>query len=225
MLLNKYLSRASNVFSLNRILLITTLVMLAVTILLVQTINRQVESRTTVLVPLTSTGAMEVGYDEASPDYLRAIARYIINLAFTYTSESARSQFEELLTLFAPEQREAERRRWLALADKIKKVQRVSRAFFIDDIRKKSDANTLIVKGSTARRLGNTLEIEPAVLELDYRIDYGRFMLLSMRRTNVQGDQRPRISTEYVKQVIDKRQDTASEDRLEEKRENIDAAH
>ncbi len=204
MLLNKYLSRASNVFSLNRVLLVTTLAMLAVTVLLIQTVNRQIESRTTVLVPLTSTGAMEVGYDTASTDYLRAIARYIINLAFTYTSDTARGQFEELLTLFAPEQREAERRRWLALADKIAKVHRVSRAFFIDDIRKKNDANTLIVKGSTARRLGAKLEVEPAVLELDYRIDYGRFMLVSMRRTNLVKGKRPKLSEEYVKQVIDK---------------------
>lgn len=217
MVLNKYLSRASNVFALNRILLITTLAMLAAVILLVQTVNRQIEARATVLVPLSATGVMEVGYDSASPEYLRAIARYIVNLAFTYTAESARSQFEELLTLFAPEQREAERRRWLELAERIEKVRRVSRSFFIDDIRKKKDKNTLIVKGSTAQRLGKKLEIEKAVIELDYRIQYGRFMLESLRLVNHAGARKHKIQEEYVKEVIDQRPTSAKKTEAEEK--------
>lgn len=211
MLLNKYLSRASNIFALNRILLITTLAMLAAVILLVQTVNRQIETRATILVPLSATGVMEVGYDTASPEYLRAIARYVVNLAFTYTAESARSQFEELLTLFAPEQREGERRRWLELAERIEKVRRVSRSFFIDDIRKKNDRNTLIVKGSTAQRLGKKLEIEPTAIELEYRIQYGRFLLESVRLANRADTKKRKVQEEYVKEVIDQRPASVNE--------------
>lgn len=184
MLLNKYLNRASNVFRINQLLAVVTICMAVVTAMLIQQLNREIESRTTVFVPLNSSGVMEVGYDSASEDYLRAIARYIINLAFTYTSDSARSQFEELLTLFAPEQREAERRRLLNIAEKIEKVQRVSRTFFIDDIRKDPEKKKLIVYGTTVRRLGKTLETERAVIEIKYRIQYGRFLIEGMRIAN-----------------------------------------
>lgn len=204
MLLNKYLNRASNVFALNRVLLVVTIVMGVSIILLIQTVNRQIEARETVLVPLTATGSMQVGYDTASDDYLRAIARYIVNLGFTFTADTARSQFEELLTLFAPEQRESERRRWLAAAEKIEKVKRVSRTFFIDDIRRKGDANRLIVKGRTVRRLGKTLQTERVVLAIDYRIRYGRFMVVSMNRLDQTDDGKTRrVTEEKLKAVLD----------------------
>lgn len=201
--LNKYLSRVSNVFAINRLLVVVTIVMASVTIVMVQTINRQMEARATVLVPMTSKGPMEIGSDSASPEYLRAMARYIVNLAFTYTSESARKQFEELLTLYAPERRELERRQWLSVADKIRKVRRVSRSFFIDDIQKDPTKDRLIIRGTTVRRLGNKLETEPAVIEMRYRIQFGRFLLEEMRRTNTVAGKGPRVNEERLKQIVD----------------------
>jgi len=188
--LEYYLSKTSNIFSVNRLLIAVTLGMLVVTGMMVSSITKKVESRMTVVVPLTVTGPMEVGYDKASDSYLRAMARYVINLAFTYTSDSARGQFEELLTLFAPEVREGERSRWLDIADRIEKVKRISRTFFIKSA-ETSSKNVIVVKGFTARMLGNHLETRRAVIELEYRINQGRFWLTDIGEPKDTQDVKP----------------------------------
>jgi len=193
--LEYYLSKTSNIFSINRLLVGVTIVLAIVTGLMVHTMTKEVESRMTVVVPLTVTGPMEVGYDKASDSYLRAMARYIINLAFTYTSDSARGQFEELLTLFAPEVREAERSRWLDIAERIEKVKRISRTFFIKSA-ETSSKNILVIKGFTARMLGNHLETRHAVIELEYRINQGRFWLTSIGEPK--GTQKAKAQSENI---------------------------
>ncbi len=201
MLLKDYLSAASNVFSINRLLVVVTIVMAGVTVLQIRMLAEEKESRTTVVVPLVSTGAMEVGYDTASDDYLRAMARYVLNLAFTYTSDTARPQFEELLTLFAPEYREPERRRWIEVAERIEKVRRVSRAFYIDDIRLK-DETRMIVRGTTVRRIGTTLEQQPATIEIGYRIRHGRFLIEHISRADGEAPKKPRETGDIVVQAV-----------------------
>lgn len=182
--LNKYLSHASNVFSVNKLMIVVTGMMVVVTGMMLNAVNREIESRVTILVPLTAKSVMEVGYDSASPEYMRFMARNIVNLAFNYTSESARGQFEELLTLYAPEQRELARRYWLNIADKIEKVRRISRAFFIDTIEDNKEDKILVIRGSTVRRLGKDMEVENATINIHYRINLGRFMIVTIERAD-----------------------------------------
>lgn len=176
MLFERFLAASSNVYVANRLLLVTVGALVLAAGLLSYQLAKERDSRMTTLVPLTVTGPMEVGDHTASPEYLRAMARYITNLGFTYTAQNARPQFEELMFLFAPEAIEGERRRWLEIAERIEKIKRISRTYFIEDIQTPK-AGLIEVKGFTVRRLGTQLEQTRATIRLGYRITHGRFWI------------------------------------------------
>jgi conjugal transfer pilus assembly protein TraE len=77
---------------------------------------------------------LEIVGNSASDEYIRVFGRYAAWLALNYSPATARSQFSELLTMFAPEKYAEVRKAFYVLADTVE-MGHVSSVFHITRIK------------------------------------------------------------------------------------------
>ena len=178
-----YLQKASNLFLENRLLKFV-IVVLAVAVLGNSMLTlRAVTYQRVVLIPPTMTGTVEFVQGRPTDRYIRDITRQIIHLSTTYSPANARAQFDELLKFYAPESYPAASTTWYALAGRVEEAQ-VSSAFYLEHIRLVKD-NIIEVTGVSRQFASDTpLETASKTYVLLYRIDDGRFSLVSLSEKN-----------------------------------------
>ena len=100
---NIFLQKTSNLFVENRLLKFVIIALsLAVTFNSFM-VYRAVKYQRVVLIPPELTGTVEFVQGKPSDSYVKDVSRRLVNLAATYSPPTARAQFEELLSYYAPE--------------------------------------------------------------------------------------------------------------------------
>lgn len=135
------------------------------------------EHQTTILVPPVINTKLEIVGNSASDEYIRVFGRYSMWLALNYSPATARSQFSELLTLFAPEKYAEVRKAFYVLADTVE-MGHVSSVFHITRIKVDRVRNEMEVDG-VRRQYANDQLIEEKERSymIEYRVTDGRFLI------------------------------------------------
>ncbi len=174
-----FLQKTSNIFVQNRLLKFAIGVLGLAVIFNSAMVYRAVKYQRVILIPPTMTGTVEFIQGKPSDNYIRDISRKVVNLAATYSPPTARSQFEELLTYFAPESYPQASKSWYSLASRVEESQ-VSSVFYLMKIEVTEDSIELF--GNFIQYAGDTLlEKTSKTYLLDYRLQDGRFYIVSFK--------------------------------------------
>jgi len=175
--LELFTSKAANIFAENRMLKFTVLVLLAAVLILSACVVTAMNKERVILVPPVINSKVMITGDQASDNYLREFTRYIVNLALTYNSANARSQFSELLAVYDPAGFPNARKELYELADKIENT-RASSAFHIQSMTNNPEKNLVEVLGSKMTYIGEMkADITQTSYIVEYRFDNGKFIL------------------------------------------------
>ena len=98
-----YEKLTSNLMGENKLLKFVVVVIGCVELWNSHKIDLAMKYQRTILVPQGLDHRITIVGDRASEEYLRVFARIVSNLAFNYSSTSARGQFGELLQYFTPD--------------------------------------------------------------------------------------------------------------------------
>lgn len=173
-----FLQKANNLFVENRLLKFVVVVLATAVVANSFMVYRAVKYQRTVLIPPTMTGTIEFVGGKPTDSYIRDIGRRLASLAVTYSPMTARAQFDELLAYYAPEAYPAASATWYGLASRVEESA-VSSVFYPQKIM--VDTEKLEITGNYKQFAGDQLvESGPKTLIARYRIDDGRFYLLSL---------------------------------------------
>ncbi len=180
MKLKLFLQEKANIAGENRLLKFTVLVIGAAVIInsfiLVYALNNQ----RTILVPPVINTKLEIVGNSAPDEYIRVFGRYAAWLALNYSPATARSQFSELLTLFAPEKYAESRKVFYGLADTIE-MGHVSSVFHITRIIVDRSRREMEIDGSRKQYANDQLvEDKERAYLLEYRVNDGRFTIVGL---------------------------------------------
>lgn len=170
--------------TLTMVLLLSMVINLVFGMLLVRTSTRTV----TALVPIGSE-AMSIGNGKADERYLRRMARYVINQIGIYSAGSARSQYQEVLGLFAPEKVTEVAKYFDRLVSDIERYPSIS-----SDVQwagqnpLKYTRSMIQVRAIKFRYVNGSVSERKAVTYcLDYRIEDATFWLLNIQEREEDG--------------------------------------
>jgi conjugal transfer pilus assembly protein TraE len=122
MKLDVFVKKASNLYAENRLLKFAVVIIGMTTIINTGLLYASMSHQRTILIPSGMNVQASVTKNTADPDYLRQMARYVSGLALNYTPATARSQFEELLSLYAVDTFADNKSMLYDLADTIEKT-------------------------------------------------------------------------------------------------------
>jgi conjugal transfer pilus assembly protein TraE len=174
-----FLQKTSNLFTENRLLKFVILVLALAVVVNSFLVSRAITYQRTILIPPKLTGTIEFVEGKPSDQYIRDLARRIVGLGATYSPATARSQFNELLALYAPEEYPNAAKAWYALAGRVEESQ-VSNVFYLRNLIVDNARQRLEIIGDRKQFAENRLIEEGAkTYEARYRLEDGRFYLLS----------------------------------------------
>jgi conjugal transfer pilus assembly protein TraE len=176
-----FLQKSSNLFAQNRLLKFAVLVIAAVVLYNTWMIRKALNTHRTILVPPVINQQIEFQGEKASESYIRQMVRYAMTLAVNNSPLTAEKQFQELLTLYAPESYPAAYDNLIKLASKIKDTA-MSSAFYADTILLDEQNQKVEVKGIKIQFIKDVLTgTRQTAYEIAYRIQEGRFMIISIK--------------------------------------------
>jgi len=133
--------------------------------------------QTTILVPPVINTKLEMVGNSAPDEYIRVFGRYTAWLALNYSPATARSQFSELLALYAPEKYAESRKAFYIMADAIETGQ-VSSAYHIVRIRIDRTRNMMEITGTRKQYANDQLmENRDKAYVIEYQVADGRFQI------------------------------------------------
>ena len=182
-----FLQKTSNLFVENR-LLKSVIVFLTVAVCFNSfMVYRAVKYQRVVLIPPKMTGTIEFIQGKPTDSYIRDISRRVVNLAATYSPPTARAQFEDLLSYYAPESYPEASKTWYSLASRVETSQ-VSSVFYLKKIT--TEENRIEIFGNLKQLAGDTLlENTTKTYLIDYRLQDGRFYIVSFREKNARAQE------------------------------------
>ena len=176
-----YLQKSSNLFAQNRLLKFVAAVIGITVLYNTWMLQQALNSHRTVILPPVINQEMEFWGERASENYLRQMTRYALTLAVNTSPATARQQFEELLTLYAPESFPDAQSALYSLALRIEEAK-VTNAFYIDSIRVDKESRIVKISGLKTQFMQDVItRNQQAVYEIKYRIQEGRFMIESIK--------------------------------------------
>lgn len=142
----------------------------------------------TILVPDGLDQRVTIVGDRASEGYLRVFARVVSNLAFSYSSASARGQFGELLQYFTPDSFPAAKSAFYSMADTIERT-RVSSSFVINRPAEiDSDKKTITVTGTQRQWVeSNAIDVAEKTYIISFKMIDGRFAVTAITEKKKHG--------------------------------------
>lgn len=175
-----YMNMTSAMWAENRLLKFVVVVIGVMSLWNTIQIQRSFDSQKTILIPPVMPTPLEISGSHASESTLDAYGRYVVSLMGTFTPSTARSQFDALLTFYAPESFEEAKIQLYDLADRIE-VSLVSNTFFVQKVI--STPRELKVYGLNKQfSEATTLGDEKRVYLIKYKIMNGRFFLTQVRQ-------------------------------------------
>lgn len=180
--LNKYLEQKNNFIANNRLLKLAVIAIgLGLVVNAFMSYSLSKRARTIIVPPVVNT-RFEISGSRLSDDYVKLMTRYIMSLAANYTPTTARSNFDELLSLYDPDSHGEGQKTLYKLADTVETAH-VTGSFFIQKITIDENRRQILVEG--ARRLtANEQKVEegPETYVIDYGNKNGRFVIVNLSR-------------------------------------------
>ena len=187
---NIFVQKTSNLFVENRLLKFIIVVLALAVIFNSFMVYRSVKYQRVVLIPPKMTGTVEFVQGRPTDSYTKDVSRRIVNLAATYSPPTARTQFEELLSYFAPESYPQASKAWYSLASRVEESQ-VSSVFYLETI--KIGENFIEIFGNLKQFAGDTLlENTSKTYLIDYRLQDGRFYIITFKEKFAQRQEEER---------------------------------
>lgn len=141
-----FVQKSSNLFAVNRLLLVVVILIGGLTLfnsfMLQMALNRQ----SVVLVPPGLKTRVSLTAETVDENYAREMARYLVNLLLVYNPGTVRKQFEEALSIIAPEQVAAYQSKLFETADTVE-LSTVSKVFYTTKMQLNLDDHTIEVTG------------------------------------------------------------------------------
>ena len=189
-----FVSRASNLFAENRLLRFALVVLTVAIIFNSFMVYRAVKYQRVVLIPPKMTGTVEFIKGRPTDQYIKDISRRIINLAATYSPATARAQFDELLTYYAPESYPVAQKEWYSLASRVEDSV-VSSVFYLESIKLKKDSSLEIFGNQRQYATDTLLENGGKTYSVKYRLQDGRFYIVSLKEKVTEAQQQKEAGT------------------------------
>ena len=188
MRMNIFLQKTSNLFTENRLLKFVIVILCLAVVVNSLLVFRAIRYQRVILIPPKLTGPVEFVQGKPSDQYIRDMGRRICALAATYSPATARTQFDELLALYAPEAYPKAAKTWYTLAGRIEESH-VSNVFYLRKLTSDSAGNRLEITGERKQFADDRLiDTADKTYEIHYRLEDGRFSLLSfMEKGQEQG--------------------------------------
>ena len=187
---NIFLQKTSNLFVENRLLKFIIVVLALAVIFNSFMVYRAVKYQRVVLIPPKMTGTVEFVQGRPTDNYTKDLSRRIVNLAATYSPPTARMQFEELLSYYAPESYPEASKAWYSLASRVEESQ-VSSVFYLEKIKLGED--DIEIFGNLKQFAGDTLlENTSKTYLVNYRLQDGRFYIISFKEKFAQRQEEER---------------------------------
>ena len=189
-----FVSRASNLFAENRLLRFALVVLTVAIIFNSFMVYRAVKYQRVILIPPKMTGTVEFIKGRPTDQYIKDISRRIINLAATYSPATARAQFDELLTYYAPESYPVAQKEWYSLASRVEDSV-VSSVFYLESIKLKKDSSLEIFGNQRQYATDTLLENGGKTYSVKYRLQDGRFYIVSLKEKVTEAQQQKEAGT------------------------------
>lgn len=176
----RFLNEHENVKQENK-LLKAVIVILAITVMYsLYYVDRSSQREKIIIIPPQLHSRIVFNGDMPDKAYFDEMARYVISLALDYTSATARGQFAELLTLFAPSAFKEYQPVFYNLADRVQAAGNISNAFYITSIKVYPKKKKIIVSGVNYTYSADTLLTQKvSQYQIGYKIQAGRFLITS----------------------------------------------
>ncbi len=178
-----FLNKKADVQAENRLLRFVVTVIGIVVLFNTVMIQRSLNYQRVIIVPPGLDVKAEIRGDYLDKNYVMAFSRYVSGLAFNYTPATVKRQFEELLTLFAPEAYAAGKTTFYNLAENVIET-RSNSSFYIDRVSIDTVKKRVEVFG--VRRLyidDRKVEDLAKTYLIEYKINNGKFSILSVSET------------------------------------------
>ena len=181
-LVGAYLQTTSNLWAENRLLRFVAFASFLASIVLAFMVATEARKTRTIVVPFAaSTPDLLVVGNEPSHEYLAAIARNVVSLTGTFTASSAEYQFNEVLKFVHPSAYDQLRKEWRDLATRLGDYREVSFATYVrPEIPIEIFADRMLVPTKRTRFVGSRVASEDGIVEIGYRVENGRFWILSV---------------------------------------------
>lgn len=175
-----FLQKSSNLFAENRLLKLAVFFLCIALAINSFFVYRAVKYQRVILIPPKMTGTVEFVQGKPSDQYVKDLARRMVNLALTYSPANARAQFSELLAMFAPDVYPQASRTWYSLASRIEETL-VSSVFYLEKISLDNANNRLEITGMKKQFAEDrAVDESNKTYVIKYRIDAGQFFILSL---------------------------------------------
>lgn len=186
--MNKYIEQRNNLIAGNRLLKFAVVVIglgLVLNAFITYTLSRRAR---TIIVPPIVNARFEVSGSKLSDEYVKLMTRYVMSLAANYNPATARSNFDELLSLFDPDSFGEGKRTFYKLADTVETAH-VTGSFFIQKITVDENKRQILVEGQK-RLTANEQKVEegPETYVIDYGNNNGRFAITNLSRKPSRGE-------------------------------------
>jgi len=127
-----YLNNVSNVFVKNRLLQIAVVTLLAVTVINSYTLLKVSREQRNYIVPVNVGGEIWITSKNASDDYLKSMAEYVVHNVASYTPASIEKQYNGVLEAFHPSSYPRYREMFQEITEKAQRYSSVSSTVHID---------------------------------------------------------------------------------------------
>ena len=179
MKLDKYISDFKNIEYKYNIQKLIIFIIGGVTLLNTIMLTRALNSHRTIIVPPVVNTPIEITGTGISDSYIKMMARYITGLLLNYTPFTARIQFEELLSLYAPEALPEAKKNYYHMADNIE-TAKVTNTFHVTAGKLSYDPVKCLIEVSgdkTQYMHEQKAKETKETYVIEYRMDNGRFMI------------------------------------------------
>jgi hypothetical protein len=142
-------------------------------------------------VPLSGSTGLWIGAGKASDDYLRAMARYITNMLVNSTAGTIRSQLQELLVLFPPDEVGKAQTEFMHIADDRERFPSISYQVLWTGKPALKILDGRLIQVQTVKNEfvnGDATKSEQTYYCIHYRIDDTQFQLLGVQELTGTGD-------------------------------------
>ena len=185
MKLNTYINKTSNLYAENRLLKFAVIIIGIAVVINGFLSYIAMQYQKVVILPPVVDHRVVISGNKVDDNYIKLFTRYAMTLLQNYTAATARSQFEEFLTLVTTSAYPDMQKTLYTLADTVKKLN-VTSAFYPRKITINQKTHTITVTG-LKKEFSHTTMVEdgPKKYEIKYAIINGRFYIDAVKEVAI----------------------------------------
>ncbi|WP_172399758.1 type IV conjugative transfer system protein TraE [Geothermobacter hydrogeniphilus] len=180
MKLDLFVQKSSNLFARNRLLMVIVTLIGGLTLFNSLMLQAALNRQAVILVPPGFKEKVRLTAGTIDESYAREMARYLVDLLLVYNPGTVRKQFEEALTLIAPEKISEFQSRLLETVDTVE-LSSVSKVFYTTGMRLRPADNIIEVTGIEKTFVQDQkTEEKQKLYSIEFSVRGGRFYVTSL---------------------------------------------